>query len=156
MPSQKESLISAHHNYLVNEILTPGFVLGGPRDGKDFWFVADMLKPGETVPRISGRLFDEKGRFLAELRLGRVVENPGACVLRPGPGGFGLFSSSGETLLSVHTQVFTNGYLTRIQGKLYDRNGALRMEPSHEGSKVYGEARLSLEAPVLNEAGVME
>ena len=156
MPSQKESLISAHHNYLVNDMLTPGFVLGDPGDAEDFWFVADMLKPGETVPRISGRLFDEKGRFLAALRSSRLAQNPGGCVLRPGAGGFGLVSSSAEMLLSVHTQAFTNGYLTRVQGKLYDRNGALRMAPSHEGAKVYGESRLALDSPVLNETGVME
>lgn len=153
MANLKQSLISAHHNYLVNDMLTPGFVLGDPRDTEGFWFVADMLRPGETVPRISGTFFDEKGRFLAELRSGSLVQNPGGCVFRPGAGGFGLTSSSGETLVSVHTQAFTNGYLTRIQGRLYDRNGTLRMEPSHEGVKVHGEARLALDAPVPNETG---
>ncbi|MEW6666643.1 MAG: hypothetical protein AB1512_15660 [Thermodesulfobacteriota bacterium] len=156
MTSQRESLISAHHNYLVNDMLTPGFVLGDPGDAGDFWFVADVVRPGETVPRISGRILDEKGRFLAELRSSRLALNPGGCVLRPGAGGFGLVSPSGEMLLSVHTQVFTNGYLTRIQGKLYDRSGVLRMEPSHEGAKVYGEARLTLEAPVGEGTVVME
>jgi hypothetical protein len=153
MANVKESLISAHHNYLVNDMLTPGFVLGDPRDTEGFWFVADRVQPGETVPRISGRIFDEKGRFLAELRPGSLALNPGGCVLRSSGGGFTLTSLSGEKLLSVHTQVFTNGYLTRIEGRLFDRQGTVRMEPSHEGIKVYGEACLALEAPVLNEAG---
>lgn len=153
MPNQKQSLISAHHNYLVNDMLTPGFVLGDPRDTDGFWFVADMLRPGETAPRISGRLFDEKGQFLAELRSGGLVRNPGGCVLRSSGGGFKLASSSGETFLLVHTQVFTNGYLTRIQGRLYDSAGTLRMEPSHDGVNVHGKACLALSKPFGEGAG---
>ena len=155
MANQRESLISAHHNYLVNDMLTPGFVLGNSLDEEGFWFVADMLRPDETVPRISARVFDEKGAFLAELRSGSLVRNPGACVLRPNAGGFSLLSPAGETLFSVHTQAFTNGYLTRIQGRLHDGSGGLRMEPSHEGCKVYGEGRLALEAPVGEGTGAM-
>jgi hypothetical protein len=155
MTNQKESLISAHHNYLVNDMLTPGFVLGDPLDAEGFWFLADVLRPGETVPLISGTVFDEKGTFLAEVRSGSLVRNPGACVFRPGAGGFVLRSPGGETLLSVHTQVFTNGYLTRIQGRLHDRAGALRMEPSHEGIHVHGEGRLALEAPLGEGTGVV-
>jgi len=148
MRGHRESLISAHHNYLVNDMLSPGFVLGAPGSEEDFWFLADVVPPGEAMPRISGRFFGSEGEFLVSLRSSKVLENPGDCALQGVAGGFRLIHPSGEVLLSVHTQAFTNGYLTRIQGKLYDREGALRMEPSYEGVKVYGEARLALESPV--------
>jgi hypothetical protein len=145
---QRESLISAHHNYLVNDMLTPGFVLGTPGAEKVFWFLADVVPTGEVTPRISGRFFGADGEFLVALRSGRVVDNPGGCAFQGVAGGFRVLYPSGEVLLSVHTQVFTNGYLTRIQGRLYDCEGTLRMEPSFEGVKVYGEARLALGSPV--------
>lgn len=143
MLKHKESLISAHHNYLVNDMLSPGFLLGDPESG-DFWFMADVVPPAENVPRISGFIFDRQGEFLVEIQSGRLVQNPGGCTLQTFPGGFRVLYSSGETLLNVVTQVFTNGYLTRIQGKLFDRSGKLRAEPSHEGIKVHGEAKLAL------------
>ncbi|MBN1103855.1 MAG: hypothetical protein JXL84_10615 [Deltaproteobacteria bacterium] len=145
MAGHRESLLSAHHNYLVNDMLSPGFVLGSPGSKEDFWFLADVVPPGEVVPRISGRLFSSEGEFLVSLRSSKVLDNPGGCVFQGVAGGFRLLHPSGEVFLSVHTQVFTNGYLTRIQGKLYDRDGTLRMESSFEGVKVYGEARLALE-----------
>jgi hypothetical protein len=148
MMGHRESLISAHHNYLVNDMISPGFLLAAPGSEEDFWFLADVISPGEVVPRISGRFFSSQGEFLASLRSCKVVDNPGHCAFQGTAGGFRLLYPSGEVLLSVHTQVFTNGYLTRIQGKLYDREGALRMEPSYEGVKVYGEARLALDSPV--------
>jgi len=43
----RESKISAHHNYLVNDMLTPGFVVGDPGSGKGFYFLADFVLPGE-------------------------------------------------------------------------------------------------------------
>ena len=33
----------------------------------------------------------------------------------------------------MHTEGFANGYLTRIQGKLFDRGGKIRMEPLFDG-----------------------
>jgi hypothetical protein len=152
MLKHRESLISAHHNYLVNHMLSPGFVLGDPCSKEDFWFVADVVLPGEITPRISGRLFGVEGQFLLELRSGKVTDNPAGCIFQLTAGGFRLLYPSGEALLGVHTQAFTNGYLTRIQGKLHDRGGCLRMEPSYEGIQVYGEARLSLDSPVLQDS----
>ncbi len=148
MVRHRESLISAHHNYLVNDMLTCGFVLGDEGSREEFWFLADVVPVGEVTPRVSGRLFDGQGRLLLLLRDGHIVENPKGCIYLTVAGGFRLNHSSGETLLSVQTQVFTNGYLTRIQGRLHDRQGVLRMEPSYEGCKVYGEARLALNKPM--------
>jgi len=148
MVLHKESLISAHHNYLVNDMLSAGFLLGDPHGQDAFWFLANVVPPGQTTALVSGTVFDGEARFLAEIVQGRLVRNPGGCVLQQAAGGFRIVSFEGKTILSVNTQAFTNGYLTRIQGKLYDERGELRMEPSYEGVKVYGEARLALEAPV--------
>ena len=147
MLKYKESLISAHHNYLVNHMLSPGFVLGDPLSTEDFWFVADMVPPGENTPRISGRLYGVEGRLLLELSCGKVTDNPSGCIFQSATGGFRLLYPSEEPLLAVHTQAFTNGYLTRIQGKLHDREGQVRMKPSYDGIQVYGEARLMLSTP---------
>ena len=79
MINHRESLISAHHNYLVNSMLSPGFILGDPNSQDDFWFLADMVLPGESTPRISGRLYDSQGLFLLELNWNKIGENPGQC-----------------------------------------------------------------------------
>ena len=143
----KESLISAHHNYLVNNMLSPGFVLGDPNAKEGFYLLADLVLPEKNTPRISARLFDTEGKFLLELICNKIGENPGRCSYQSSPGGFRLLYASGETLLEVHTETFAKGYLTRIQGKLYDGDGRLRMEPAHEGSHVFEEADLALKAP---------
>ncbi len=145
----RESLISAHHNYLVNDMLSPGFLLGDAGSQGDFYFLADVVPPGDNVPRISGRFFDREGGLLVELRVGRIERNPGGCSLQGFAGGFRLLYPSGETLLNVYTQAFTNGYMTRIQGRLFDHTGELRAEPSHEGIKVHGEATLALKNGIL-------
>ena len=142
----RESLISAHHNYLIDQMLTPGFVLGEPDGKDDFWLLADVLLPDEKAPFLSGRFYDPEGRFLVELRGVEAVQNPGGCLLQKSGDGFQLLYPSGEVLLSVRTETFANGYLSRIQGKLYDREGLLRMEPSFESARVLGEAWRPLEA----------
>jgi hypothetical protein len=144
----RESLISAHHNYLIDRMLTPGFVLGEPDVKDDFWLLADVLLPDEKAPFLSGRFYDQEGRFLVDLRGDKAVQNPGGCLLQVSGDGFQLLYPSGEVLLAVRTEVFANGYLTRIQGKLYDRKGLLRMEPSFESARVFGEAWRGLEVPV--------
>lgn len=144
----KESTIGAQHNYLVNDMLSSGFLLGDP-DSADFWFLADVVPGHENSPRVSGNLFDERGVFLVELRRGHIGRNPGGCALQIFPGGMRLQYPSGEILLSVSTQVFTNGYLTRIQGKLFDEKGRLRAEPSREGITIHGEAVIGLKETVM-------
>jgi hypothetical protein len=143
----RESLISAHHNYLVNNMLSPGFVLGDPGSKEGFYFLADLVLPGESTPRISARLFDGSGGLLLELSWNRITENPGSCSHQSISGGFRLLHPSGESLMEVHTRSFANGYLTRIQGRLHDQEGTLRMEPSYEGIQVHGDARLALDSP---------
>jgi hypothetical protein len=143
----RESLISAHHNYLVNRMLSPGFFLGDPRSSEGFFFLADVVLPGESTPRISARLFDGGGRLLVELRWNRIGKNPGGCSYRSTEGGFRLLSDTGETLMEVNTRSFARGYLTRILGRLHDESGIIRIEPDSDGIKVYGEARLALDAP---------
>jgi hypothetical protein len=144
----RQSLISAHHNYLINQMLTPGFILGDPHAGDDFWLLADVLLPGEKAPYLSGRFYGQKGNFLLRLGGGEVIENPGNCLSESSSEGFRLLYPSGEVLLSLHMEIFANGYLTRVQGKLYDRKGSLRMEPSFESAKVFGGIQRVLDAPV--------
>ena len=147
MVKERESLISAYHNYLVNNMLSPGFYVGAPDSATDFYFLADMMLPGETTPPISARLFDNLGRFLVELRSNCIIKNPRHCVFETTLQGFRIVSQPDELFLDVNTQRFTNGYLTRIKGKLHDSNGRLRIEPSYQGIQVYGEACLTLNAP---------
>jgi len=142
-----ESLISAHHNYLVNNVLTPGFILGDPSSKDTFYLLADVVLPGESTPRFSARLFDNRGCFLLELDWNRIRRNSGRCPYQSLPGGFRILYDSGDPLLSVRTESFPNGYLTHIQGKLYDQNAKVRMETSYAGIRVYGEAQLSIQVP---------
>ena len=143
----RESLISANHNYLVNDMLSPGFVLGNPEARDEFWFVADVVGPGKKQGLISARLYDSLGNYILEMKENEITENPGQSLFQPIPEGFRLNEPSGKPLMEVRTRSFTNGYLTLIHAKLYDKQGGLRMEPSYEGVKVYGEARLALPAP---------
>lgn len=142
-----QSKISAHHNYLANNVLTPGFALGRPGKKSEFYFLADVVLPGESTPRISGRLFDAQGNLLVELNWNRIGENPGGCSHRSTPGGFRISHQSGEPLLEVVTQHFTNGYLTRIRGKIHDAAGNVRLEPDRDSIRVLGEAELTLDSP---------
>ncbi len=146
-----ESLISAHHNYLVNRMLTPGFLLGDPKFREDFWFLADMVPPGASEPRIYARLYDSQRLFLVEIRLNKIVENPSGCVYEAFPGGFRISYSPGDPLLMVRTESFANGYLTRLQGRLHDKGGQLRMENLYDSVQVYDESMLSFQRPYLTE-----
>jgi hypothetical protein len=146
--SYLESRISAHHNYLLNGMLTPGFLMGKPDTRKRFYFLADVVLPGESTPRISARLFNEKGELLVELNWNRIRKNPGSCTYRPVPGGFRLLDRSDEAVLEVKTQAFANGYLTRISGRLHDEQGRLRMEPLGDSIKICGEPNALLDTPL--------
>lgn len=137
----RESFISAYHNYLINQMLTPGFLLGGPDPGDDFWLLADVLLPGEKGPYLSGRFYDPEGNFLLYMQGGEVVDNPGHCLLRKSGDDFLVLYPSEDMLLAAHTELFANGSLTRIQGKLYDKTGSLRMEPSFESARLFGEVQ---------------
>jgi hypothetical protein len=143
----QESKISAHHNYLVNDLLTPSFVVGDPNTPTGFYFLADLVLPGESTPRISGRLLNENGDLLLELNWNRIRENPAGCVYESLLGGFRIMYSPSEPLLEVRTQNFPYGYLTRIKTRLFDENGDLRMEPLGESIQVHGEAKLILDTP---------
>jgi hypothetical protein len=143
----KESRISAHHNYLVNDMLTPGFCVGDSGIPGGFYFVADLVLAGESTPRISARLMDEQGVFLLEVVWNRITENPGGCSREPIPGGFRILNTSSEALLEVRTQSFANGFLTRLKGRLCDEKKNLRMEPLGESVQIHGEANLVLAAP---------
>ena len=143
----RESLVSAHHNYLVNQMLAPGFLVGNPDSRDAFYFLADVVQPRENEPRIYCRLYDAQGAFVLEMEPKRMVENHLGCVRQSFPGGYRIILPSGEPLLNVQTESFANGYLTRIQGKLYDREGKLRMEPYYEAIQIHGEAQLTLASP---------
>jgi hypothetical protein len=143
----KESKISAHHNYLVNDLITPGFFVGDPNSRNAFYLLADPVLPGGRTPRISARLMDEKGELILELNGNRIGKNPGECTYRPFQGGFKIRLRSDEPLLEVLTQNFPRGHLTRIKARLFDENGHLRVEPLGESIQVHGEAILVLDTP---------
>ena len=147
MIEYQESKISAHHNYLVNDLLTPGFVVGDPNSQKGFYFLADLVLPGESTPRISARLLNEQGALLLELSWNRIGKNPEGCTYQSLPGGFRVMSSASEPLLEVRTENFPKGYLTRIKARLFDEKGELRMGPLGESIQVHGEANLMLHTP---------
>ncbi|MBW1786792.1 MAG: hypothetical protein JRK53_09290 [Deltaproteobacteria bacterium] len=140
----RESRLSAHHNYLVNRMLTPGFLVGDARSGKKFYFLADLVLPGESTPRISCRLMNERGGVLVEIGWNRIRENPGGCLLSSVTGGFRIHSPANDLIMEVRTESFANGYLTRIKARLFDEKGELRMAPMEESIEVHGEAELAL------------
>jgi hypothetical protein len=143
----RESLVNAHHNYLVNQILSPGFMLGDPDSKDDLYFLADVVRPGESEPRIYCRLYDANGAFVLEMEPKSIVMNPLGCFRQSAPGGYRIVLPSGESLLSVQTESFANGFLTRIQGKFYDRGGKLRIEPYYDAIQVHGEVGRWLKDP---------
>jgi hypothetical protein len=146
-----ESGVSAHHNYLVNDRLTPGFVVGNPNSDNGFFFLADFLLPGQDTPLISTRLVTKKGDTLLELYLNDMTDNPKGCTVQSLPRGFRILNSSSESLLEVLTQDFPMGHLTRIKARLFDERGDLRISPLGESIQVHGEAKLILDTPfVLN------
>ena len=145
MTKYRESQVSAYHNYLVNDMLTPGFLVGDMATSENFYFLADPLSPGEDTARISCRLLAENDQLLLELRANHITENPGGCSFQSIPGGFRILDSSEDSLLEVRTHQFTNGLMTRIKTKLFDEQGTLRIEPLGESIQVYGEANLVLQ-----------
>ena len=144
----RESLVSAHHNYLVNQMLAPGFLIGDPDSKDEFFFLADVALPGEREPKISARFFDPQGALVLEMENEKMIKNPMGCARQTLPGGYRIVLPSGEALLTMQTESFANGFLTRIQGKLYDREGKLRMEPYYDAIQVYGEVGLWLREPL--------
>ena len=148
MIKYRESKISAHHNYLVNEMPTPGFVVGTPDKREGFYFLGDRVLPGESTPRISCRLLTKDSMdLLLELHWNRIQSNPQACVHLSIPGGFQITYPSGDIILEVRTQVFANGFLTRIKAKLYDEAGVLRIEPLGDSIRVYDAEEPILDSP---------
>lgn len=148
MLQYRESKISAHHNYLVNEMPTPGFVVGNPDKKGGFYFLGDRVLPEESTPRISCRLLTEgSGNLLLELNWNRIQSNPYACIRQSIPGGFQITFPSGNVLLEVLTEVFANGFLTRIKARFYDEYGDLRMEPLGDSIMVYGAEKPILDSP---------
>jgi len=143
----RESRVSAHHNYLINDRLSPGFVVGDPNSNNNFFFLADLLLPGQDTPLISARLVNEKGDILLELHLNSIAVNPSGCTHQSLPRGFRILDPSSEPLLEVLTQDFPMGHLTRIKARLFDEHGDLRVGPLGESIQIYGEAELVLDAP---------
>lgn len=149
MRERKPSPISAHHNYLVDGTITPGFVVGDPTSGEGFYFLADVVLPGESTPRISGRLFDREGRLLLEMQWNRLTRNPAQCEAQFHPGGFRVLDPQDIPLLDVTTERFANGFLTRIRAHAHDQSGSLRLESMGRGLRVYGDCRQDLVAPFV-------
>jgi hypothetical protein len=144
-----ESRVSAHHNYLVNNRLTPGFVVGNPNSDSGFFFLADLLLPGQDTPLISARLMNKKGDTLLKLDSNNITDNPAECAIHSLPRGFRILDSLSEPLLEVLTQDFPMGHLTRIKARLFDEHGDLRIGPLGESIQIHGEAKLILDAPFV-------
>lgn len=147
MIKYKESRISAHHNYLVNNVLTPGFVVGDPHDECVFYFLADLVLPGESTPRISARIVSVEGEVLLELNWNRIRKNPGNYKHQSIQGGFRILDASGEHIMEVRTEIFPKGYLTYIKASLFDEKGELRITPAGESVQIVGDGELALEKP---------
>jgi len=147
MIEYRESIVSAYHNYLVNDMLTPGFLVGDPNSQNTFFFLADLVQPGQTPPRISARLLDMDGKCLVELNENNIRENPAGCTQQSVPGGSSVLLPSRIPLLEINTRRFANGYLTTIKAALLDEKGDPRIEPLGESIKVHGEAELNLVSP---------
>jgi hypothetical protein len=128
-------------------MLTPGFVVGDPKSQNGFYFLADLVLPGESTPRISTRVVEKQRGLILELIWNRIVENPGRCIHQPISGGFQIRYPTGESIVEVHTQTFANGYLTRIKARLFDEAGNLRVEPLGKSIQIHGEVTLALESP---------
>jgi hypothetical protein len=148
MMEYRESHVSAYHNYLVNGMLTQGFVVGDPSSNNGFLLLADILPPGETTPRISSRLMDEKAHLLLEFDANRICENPGRCSIELTSDGYRVLRPSKEVLIEVRTRAFANGYLTLIKARLFDEHGHIRVETRDESIWVHGGEYLSLAAPL--------
>ena len=145
MIKYKESQVSAYHNYLVNDMLTPGFLVGDQDSIEGLYFLADMVPEGESSARISCRLLDEKGLLLLRLNVNHITDNPNRCSLQSVPGGFRILDSSEVSLLDVRTHIFTNGLLTRIKARLFDEHHTIRIEPFGESIQVHGDSTPILE-----------
>lgn len=142
------SRLSAHHNYWINGAATPGFVVGNPNSPGAFYFLADLVLPGEKTPRIHARLFDEKGCMLTEIAWNRIGKNPGGGLYELVDGGFRISKPDGVLMVEICTREFTNGFTTHIRGNLYDAEGSVRMKTEKGECRIVGEeACMTLEAP---------
>jgi len=75
----RESLVSAHHNYLVNQMLSPGFVIGNPDSREEFYFLADAVPPGKRAEDLLS-VYDAQGNFVLEAEPERIKGNPLGCL----------------------------------------------------------------------------
>jgi hypothetical protein len=130
-------------------MLTKGFVIGDPNSQTGFFFLADVVLPGESNSRISCRLVDEEAKLILELNWNRIRENPGGYIYESIPTGFRILRPSNEAFLEVRTQSFPYGYLSYIRTRLHDESSTLRMETLGESIHVHGEAELSLNSPFV-------
>ena len=145
----KESRISAHHNYIINAMTTPGFALGDPDSRNGFFFLADPVLPGEKTHRVHGRLFEASGEKAVEILWNRIGDNPGDCLYELIEGGFKITHPRGEVFIEVSTREFTNGFITYIRGLVFDEHGNPRIKPEGQGVRILGDARLVLDFPAV-------
>ncbi len=107
--------------------------------------IDDVVLPGESTPRISARLIDEKGDLLLELNLNWIGENPGKCTYHPLKRGQNTLFFRRATIGSPHPE-FPKGHLKHIKARLFDEIGdlRLRMEPLERASRSMGTQTWSL------------
>ncbi len=145
----KRGRLSARHNYWVNGTATIGFVVGKPDSLGTFYFLADPVGPEGREHRINAAVFDENGKMLAEIVRNRIGRNPGDCLYEPVEGGFKVTKPDGDLLLRARTIRFTNGFMTHMQGLLFDEHGNIRIDTGDSALRVIGDVQMDLESPFI-------
>jgi len=113
----RESLVSAHHNYLVNQMLSPGFVMGILIQRMNSIFLLTRYRPGKRAEDLLS-VYDAQGNFVWKQKPKRLLWNPSVVFCQSFLAVIvGLFSLRGA-LVIVQTESFANGFLTRIQGNV--------------------------------------
>lgn len=124
---------NAYHNYLVRGRLCKELAVGNPKHPSGFFLVAHEVFPGDAMPLLSGRFFDQNGDFLLQMERNALVENPNGFTFLETRGGWALTDTSLETLLSAEVRAFENSHITVLRGTLRGPGGKLLVRGDNLG-----------------------
>jgi hypothetical protein len=116
-------IVSAYHNYMLTGRLQSEFVLSCRDQGDGFLLRGHRVEPGDTVPLLSGNIYNAEGRLLAVIGRNVLLRGRSGLSLLCGPRGLALKEADGTTLLCAETVSFANGFITRIRGLFYGADG---------------------------------